>query len=177
MTETIPYSAPVLLSENHVCNSFDCGNIVLNEWLFRYAMQNQQSNAARTFVVCQESQVVGYYSLAVGSVDYAGAPERVRKGLARHPIPVMVLARLAVDIRHQGKRIGKGMLKDACLRTLQAAGIAGIRAVFVHAKNERARSFYEHFGFEPSPIDPMKLMLLVKDLKISATSLSNSGSR
>lgn len=171
MTETIPYSPPVLLSENHVCNNFDCGNIVLNEWLYRYAMQNQRSNAARTFVVCQENQVVGYYSLAVGAVDYAGAPERVRKGLARHPIPVMVLARLAVDIRHQGKKIGRGMLKDACLRTLQAAGIAGIRAVFVHAKNERARTFYERFGFEPSPIHPLQLMMLAKDIKMSIYNL------
>lgn len=175
MSETIPYSPPVLLSGDHVCDGFDCGNIVLNEWLRRHALQNQRANAARTFVVCQGSKVVGYYSLAVGAVDYVGASGRVRKGLARHPIPVMVLARLAVDIRHQGKKIGRGLLKDASLRTLQAADIAGIRAIFVQAKDERARAFYERFGFEPSPIHPLQLLLLVKDIKISAKSLSDLG--
>ena len=127
--------------------------------------QNQRANAVRTFVVCrdQERRVVGYYSLAVGAVDHAAAPARVRKGLARHPIPVMVLARLAVDIHHQGKKIGRGLLKDAVLRTLQASKIAGIRAIFVHAKDDRARGFYERFGFEPSPIHPLQLMLLIKD--------------
>jgi predicted N-acetyltransferase YhbS len=165
MAETVSYSPPALLSEDHACDGFDCGNIVLNEWLRRYALQNQKANAARTFVVCQGSQVIGYYSLAAGAVDYAGAPDRIRKGLARQPIPVMVLARLAVDIRHQGKRIGRGLLRDACLRTLQAADIAGIRALFVHAKDEPARAFYERFGFEPTPIHPLQLMLLIKDIK------------
>ena len=122
------------------------------------------TKAARTFVVCQGSRVIGYYSLDVGAVDYAGAPTRARKGLARHPIPVMVLARLAVDIRHQRKRIGRGLLRDACLRTVQAADIAGIRALFVHDKDERARAFDGRFGFEPSPIHPWQLML-VKDIK------------
>lgn len=171
MIESIPYSMPVLLSGGHACDGFDCGNIVLNEWLRRYAWQNQQANAAKTFVVCQGSQVIGYYSLAVGAADYIGAPERVRKGLARHPIPVMILARLAVDIRHQGKKVGRGLLKDACLRTLRAADIAGIRAVFVHAKDERARTFYERFGFESSPIHPLQLMLLIKDIKKTLLSI------
>ena len=115
--------------------------------------------------------VIGNYSLAVGAVDYAGAPARIRKGLAPHPIPVMVLARPAVDIRHQGKKIGRGLLRDACLRTLQAAEIAGIRALFVHAKDERMRTFYERFGFEPSPVHPLQLMLLIKDIKKIVLSL------
>ena len=173
MTETPPdaapdaYAAPVLLSEAHDCDGFDCGHPLLNDWLRRYALQNQRANAARTFVVCreQEHRVVGYYSLAVGAVEHAVAPARVRKGLARHPIPVMVVARLAVDIHHQGKKIGRGLLKDAVLRTLQASKIAGIRAIFVHAKNDRARGFYERFGFEASPIHPHQLMLLVKDCR------------
>jgi predicted N-acetyltransferase YhbS len=163
--DTAPYAAPVLLSKEHDCDGFDCGQTLLNDWLRRYAFQNQQANAVRTFVVCRdrERRVVGYYSLAVGAVDHAAAPARVRKGLARHPIPVMVLARLAVDIHHQGKKIGRGLLKDAVLRTLQAAKIAGIRAIFVHAKDDRVRGFYERFGFEPSPIHPLQLMLLIKD--------------
>jgi GNAT superfamily N-acetyltransferase len=159
------YAAPVLLSEEHECEGFDCGQAVLNDWLRRYAWQNQRANAAKTFVVCQGRRIIGYYSLAVGAVDHAAATGRVRKGLARHPIPVMVLARLAVDRHHQGKRIGRGLLKDAILRTLQAADIAGIRAIFVNAKDERARGFYERFGFEPSPIHPLQLMLLIKDCR------------
>jgi len=165
--DTAPYTAPAPLSEEHDCEGFDCGQALLNDWLRRHAIQNQRANAARTFVVCraQECRVIGYYSLAVGAVDHAAAPARVRKGLAQHPIPVMVLARLAVDISHQGKKIGRGLLKDAILRTLQAADIAGIRAIFVHAKDDRARGFYERFGFESTPINPQQLMLLIKDCR------------
>ena len=165
MTEKVPYAAPVPLSADHDCKDFDCGNPALNEWLRHHALQNQRANAARTFVVCQGNRVVGYYSLAVGAVDYASASERVRKGLARHPVPVMILARLAVNVAHQKKRLGQSLLKDAVIRTLQAAEIAGIRAIFVHAKDERACSFYERFGFEPSPLYPLQLMLLLKDVK------------
>ena len=118
-----------------------------------------------TFVVYSQNYVVGYYSLAVGSVEHEVVPLRVRKGLARHPIPIMVLARLAVDLRYQGRKIGRGLLKDAILRTLQASEYAGIRAIFVHAKDDKARKFYERFDFESSPIDPLKLMLLLKDAR------------
>ena len=163
MAEAFYYEAPVLLSEEHGCDGFDCGHVLPNDWLRRYAWQNQRANAAKTFVVCQGRQVVGYYSLAVGAVDHDTATARVLKGLARHPIPVMVLARLAVDLHHQGEKIGRCLLRDAILRTLRAANIAGIRAIFVHAKDERARGFYERFGFEPSPIHPLQLMLLIKD--------------
>ncbi len=120
-----------------------------------------------TFVVCSPNNVIGYYSLAVGSVEHVIAPSRIRKGLARHPIPVMVLARLAVDLRHQGQNIGRGLLKDAIFRALQASEYAGIRAIFVHAKDDKARKFYERFDFEPSPVDPLKLMLLIKDARKS----------
>lgn len=165
MTGKAPFAAPVPLAATHDCEGFDCGNPVLNEWLRRYALQNQRARAAKTFVVCQGNSVVGYYSLAVGAVDYAAVSERVRKGLARHPVPVMILARLAVNVAHQGKKIGQGLLKDAVMRTLQAAEFAGIRAILVHAKDDRARSFYEKFGFEPSPLSPLQLMLLLKDAK------------
>lgn len=108
---------------------------------------------------------MGYYSLAVGAVDHAQAPPRVKKGLARHPIPVMVLARLAVDRRYQGQQIGRGLLKDALLRTLGLAEQAGVRAILVHAKDTEAVSFYKRFDFEPSPLDPLQLLLLVKDVR------------
>jgi len=160
------------LSKDHILEDFDCGNPSLNSWLQRFAWQNQQANAAKTVVVCVENQVVGFYSLAVGAVDHVTAPRRIKKGLARHPIPVMVLARLAIDHRYQGLKIGRGLLKDAILRTLQAADYAGIRAIFVHAKDDKARKFYEKFGFEPSPLDSLKLMLLIKDAKKTIETLT-----
>ncbi len=158
-------SPPSLLSREHNVADFDCGNPLLNNWLKRFAWQNQQANAAKTFVISIKNQVVGFYSLAVGGVEHMDAPDRVKKGLARHPIPVMILARLAVDRRFQGKNMGRGLLKDALRRTLQASEYAGIRAIFVYAKDDHARKFYEGFGFEASPVDPLKLMLLVKDAK------------
>lgn len=158
-------SSPSKLEKFHLLDEFDCGRSVLNAWLRRYAMANQQAHAATTYVTAVDHRVVGFYTLAVGAVEHPTATRRVRKGLARHPIPVMILARLAVDQRFQGRKIGKGLLRDAVLRTLSAADIAGIRALFVHAKDDKARNFYERFDFEPSPADAMKLMLLIKDAK------------
>ncbi|MBX7132296.1 MAG: GNAT family N-acetyltransferase [Fimbriimonadaceae bacterium] len=109
--------------------------------------------------------MIGYYALAVGSVEQDQAPERVRKGMAKHSIPIMLLARLAVDLHWQKQGIGAALLKDAILRTLQAADIAGIRALVVHAKDEDARTFYEHFDFTPSPSDPLHLFMLLKDVR------------
>jgi predicted N-acetyltransferase YhbS len=109
--------------------------------------------------------------LAVGSIEHELASKRTKKGMARHPIPVMILARLAVDMRYQGKKIGSSLLKDAILRTLQASEYVGIRAIFVHAKDEKAQAFYKYFDFEPSPIDPLKLMLLIKDVRKTIDSL------
>ncbi len=164
-------SLPCLLKDSHIVDNFDCGNSSLNSWLKRYSMQNQRANSARTFIVCNENYVVGYYSLSVGSIEHELASKRTKKGLARHPIPVMILARLAVDLKYQGKKIGSGLLKDAVFRTLQASDHAGIRAIFVHAKDEKVRNFYTYFGFEPSPIDPLKLMLLIKDARKTIDSL------
>ena len=109
--------------------------------------------------------MIGYYSLAVGAVAPTDAPTRVTKGLARHPVPVMLLARLAVDRTEKGRGLGAALLHDALARTLQAADIAGIRAMIVHAKDDAARRFYEHFDFDPSPTDPYHLYLLIKDLR------------
>jgi GNAT superfamily N-acetyltransferase len=153
------------LSPDHVLDGFDCGSEELNRYLVRFALANQKAGAAQTYAALSGSTVVGYYSLVVGEVAYAGAPPRLSKGLARHPIPIMLLARLAVGSASQGRGLGAGLLKDAMRRTLQAADIAGIRAFAVHAKDERARNFYAHFGFIPSPTDPMHLFLLIKDVR------------
>jgi len=148
-----------------VVSGFDCGQEELNRFLIRFAMVNQVSGAALTYLALSGDRVVGYYSLAVGEVAYADASERLKKGLARHPVPIMLLARLAVSGQAQGRGLGAGLLKDAMLRTLQAADIAGIRALVVHAKDENARRFYEHFGFLSSPTDPLHLYLLIKDIR------------
>lgn len=146
-------------------DGFDCGQAALNQFLQRYALVNQKANSAQTYVCCQGDVVVGFYSLVVGSVDPQTAPSRVMKGQARHPVPVMILARLAVDKEHQRKSLGKALLKDALLRTAQAADIAGIRCLLVHAKDDVARLWYESWEFEPSQTDPYHLFLMLKDLK------------
>ena len=146
-------------------DAFDCGHAALNQFLQRYALVSQKANSAQTYVCRQEEVVVGFYSLAVGSVDPEFVPSRVMKGLARHPVPVMILARLAVDKEHQRKGLGQALLKDALLRTAQAADIAGIRCLLVHAKDDAARHWYESWEFEPSPTDPYHLFLMLKDLK------------
>lgn len=146
-------------------DAFDCGQAALNQFLQRYALVNQKASSAQTYVCCQGDAVVGFYSLAVGSVDPQTAPARVTKGLARHLVPVMILARLAVDVAHQRKGLGRALLKNALLRTAQAADIAGIRCLLVHAKDDAARLGYESWEFEPSPTDPYHLFLMLKDLK------------
>lgn len=146
-------------------DAFDCGQAALNQFLQRYALVNQKANSAQTYVCCQGDVVVGFYSLVVGSVDPQVAPSRVMKGLARHPVPVMILARLAVDKEHQRKSLGQALLKDALLRTAQAADIAGIRRLLAHAKDDMARRWYETWEFEPSPTDSYHLFLMLKDLK------------
>ncbi|MDO8840520.1 MAG: GNAT family N-acetyltransferase [Parvibaculum sp.] len=153
------------LRRDHAVDGFDCGKEPLNRFLIRNALQNQQANASQTYVLVMEGRVAGYHTLVVGEVAYDDAPERLKKGLARHPVPVMLLARLAVACDCQGRGIGPALLKDALLRTLQAADIAGIRAFMVHAKDDEARAFYAHFDFIASPSDPMHLYVLLKDVK------------
>ncbi len=145
---------------------FDCGkHQSLNDWLKRFALANQKNKSTRTYVVHRNRAVVSYYSISAGSVSVEESPARVAKGLARHPIPVILLARLAVDKSGQGSGLGKALLKDALARIAQAADIVGARAVLVHAIDEPARKFYEHFDFEPSPVHELQLMLLMKDLR------------
>lgn len=153
------------LHRQHVIEGFDCGQEPLNSFLERYALLNQQANASQTYVGLADGDIIGFYILVVGEIAYAEAAARMTKGLARHPIPVMVLARLAVSTVWQGKGVGAGLIKDALARTLQAADIAGIRAVVVHAKDDNARTFYEHFGFASSPTDSRHLYVLIKDLR------------
>jgi GNAT superfamily N-acetyltransferase len=153
------------LRRDHPVEEFDCGREELNRYLLRYAWQNQQAGAAQTYVGIVGEVIVGYHTLAVGQVTLEDAPERMKKGLAKHPIPIMLLARLAIDRRWQGQGVGKALLRDAMQRTLQAADIAGIHVFGVHAKDEEARRFYEHFDFVPSPTDSMHLFVLLKDVR------------
>lgn len=153
------------LQRGHALEAFDCGREALNRFLIRYALANQQAGASQTYVALSEAEVVGYYTLVVGQVEYEDAPERLKKGLARHPVPIMLLARLAIAVNWQGKGLGAGLLKDAMLRTLQAADIAGIRAFAVHAKDDEAKAFYERFDFLAAPSDPYHLFRLLKDIR------------
>ncbi|NMG16389.1 GNAT family N-acetyltransferase [Aromatoleum bremense] len=157
------------LSAADAVEGFDCGQPALNKFLHQYALVNQKANSAQTYVCRSAGEVVGFYSLAVGSVDPESAPARVMKGLARHPVPVMILARLAVDKNHQSKGLGQALLKDALQRTAQAADIAGIRCLLVHAKDDAARQWYESWEFEPSQTDSYHLFLMLKDLKALLT--------
>ena len=150
---------------DHKIGEFNCGREQLNRYLLRYAWTNQQAGAAQTYVGLVGDTVVGYHTLTVGEVTREEASERLTKGLARHPVPIMLLARLAIDRRWQGRGIGTALLRDAMERTLQAADIAGIRAFAVHAKDEEARAFYQKFDLVPSPADPMHLFVLLKDVK------------
>ena len=153
------------LTKQHSVDDFDCGEDALNRFLSRFALPNQQASASQTYIGLADDTIVGFYTLVVSEVAYDDAPERLKKGLARHPVPLMLLARLAVSQVWQGKGIGAGLLKDAMLRTTQAAEIGGIRALTANAKNDAACAFYEHFGFIPSPTDPLHLFVLTKDLQ------------
>lgn len=153
------------LQPHHAVDTFDCGREALNLFLRKHALQNQRTGGSQTYVGTADDSVIGYYALAVGSVEQDQAPERIKKGLAKHSIPLMLLARLAVDLRWQKQGVGAALLKDATLRTLQAADIAGIRALVVHAQDEEAKTFYERFDFLPSPSDPLHLFTLLKDIR------------
>ena len=159
------FSQPELLISNHDTASFDCGKAPLNQLLQRYALANQANGSARTFVTFAGAKISGYYSLAAASAEYAAAPARISKGLARHPIPVLLLARLAVDQGAQGQGVGRSLLQSALSKYLQAADVIGCRALMVHAIDESAIGFYQGYGFEPSPVDAAHLYLLTKDIR------------
>lgn len=154
--------APEKLLAGHDLADFDSGEPALDAWVRRRALANEESGSSRTYVVCMGKRVVGYYSLAVGAVAHVGAPGRVKRNMP-DPVPAMVLGRLAVDKDFQGRGIGSGLLRDAVLRTVQAAEIAGIRAILVHALSDAAKRFYQRHGFIASPIDPMTVMITVAE--------------
>jgi len=157
------------LSRQHVLDGFDCGQEALNRFLLHFAWPNQQANASQTYVGLDDNAVIGFYTLVVGEVAFDGAPQRLTKGLARHPVPIMLLARMGVRVGLQGRGIGTGLVKDAMLRTIAAADIAGIRAFVVHAKDDTARAFYAHLGFESFTDLPLTLYRLIKDIRAMAT--------
>lgn len=159
------YTQPEPLRGKHDLAEFDCSEQSLNTWLHRYARHAEAARSAKVYVTTDGSDVVGYYALAVGQIEPAKGTARLLKGQpAEQSVPVVILARLAVDARHQGRGLGRSLLQDALLRCVHAAEAVGIRALVVHAHAE-AVGFYEAFGFEPSPSDPMHLVLLMKDME------------
>ena len=158
------YSTPRPLGSKDDLAEFDSGGPSLDDWLRKRAITNQAAGASRCFVTCRDARVVGYYALATGSVQRLEASRLIGQGMPE-PIPVVLLGRLAVDRKEQGRSLGSNLLRDAITRTVEAAEIIGVRALLVHTPNERARDFYLHHDFEPSPTDPLHLMLLIKDAR------------
>ncbi len=159
------FQGPVLLEYAHDYLDFDCGKEPLKTFLLRHALANQANDSARTFVGLDGNRVVGYYSLAVSAVLYEDAPERMAKGLARHPIPILLMARFAVDKAYQGQGIGSGLFKDALKRCLNVSRQAAVRAFMVHAKDEEAKVLYLRFGMLECPANPFRLYYLMKDIE------------
>jgi GNAT superfamily N-acetyltransferase len=165
MILTAPLRGPEPLTSQHDTTAFDCGKAALNTFLKRFALVNQLGATARTYVAHRDDKVVGYYSLAAAAVELAATTQRVSKGLAQHPVPLTLLARLAVDRQEQGSGLGSALLKDAFKKFLLAQEIVASRALLVHAKDDEAILFYERYGFEPSDIDRHHLYLLTKDIR------------
>jgi GNAT superfamily N-acetyltransferase len=164
MGEVSGLSAPEPLADRHGLEDFRCGESSLDDWLLRRARANQVSGASRTYVACDGKRVVGYYALASGVVKVEIAPGRFRRNMP-NPIPVAVLARLAVDRDWQGRGIGRGLFRDAAQRVAHAADVIGIRGIVVHAISDEARNFYVALGFDPSPREPMTLMVTLSDVR------------
>ena len=156
------------LKRSHEVDKFTCGQPELDRFLIRHALQAQQVNSSQTYVGLGGEAVTGYYTIVAGEVRHEDAPERVAKGMPRHPIPLLVLARLAVHLEWEGRGVGSGLLLDALGRTLQVADSVGVLALAVHAKDETAAAFYQHFGFIPSPTDNRHLFMLIKDIRACA---------
>jgi GNAT superfamily N-acetyltransferase len=159
-----PLSPPEPLTDGHLVDEFDSGEPVLDDWLRRRALANQASGASRTYVVCEGKQVIGYYALASGAITLASVPGKFRRNMP-DPIPVVVLARFAVDRRKQGRGLGRGMFRDAASRVAAAAETIGIRGIVVHAISEEARRFYIALGFDPCPAEAMTLVVSLKDIR------------
>lgn len=163
-THLPPLNRPEPLADHHDLGTFVSGELALDDWLRRRARANQASGASRTYVLCQGERVIGYYSLASGGIAITEAPSRLRRNMP-DPIPMTVLGRLAIDQSQQNHGLGKTLLRDAILRTMQAAEIIGVRGLLVHALSPAAKRFYEKNGFLESPAEPMTLVLALKDAK------------
>jgi GNAT superfamily N-acetyltransferase len=159
------YSAPRPIRESDDLAKFDSGEPSLDQYLCTRALANHLAGASRCFVTSRDGRVVGFYTLASASVERNSVPGRVRRNMP-DPVPVILLSRLAIDSKEQGKCLGRHLLRDAITRTVQAADLIGVRAMLVHALHDDARSFYRHFEFEPSPTDPLHLLLLIKDARV-----------
>lgn len=155
-------TAPTPLTAQHEVTVFDCGNSSLNEWIKKRAFKNEGLGGSRTYVICKENNVVGYYSLAVGGIDHEKTPPSLRRDMPA-PIPVMILGRLAIDQNYQNKKLGSFFLRDALLRTLQASQIAGIKAIMVETVSNEAKAFYKKHGFRDSPIDERLLFITIAE--------------
>jgi ribosomal protein S18 acetylase RimI-like enzyme len=161
----VAYSQPEPLRGTHSLDGFSCGEESLDSWLHRYARHAEAAGSAGTFVTTDGEQVIGYYALAIGQVEPDDATERLLKGQpSKRPIPVLIIGRLAIDREHQGQGVGRSLLQDALLRCGGVAEAVGVRAVVAHA-NEHASGFYDRFGFEASPTDPLHRILLMKNLR------------
>ena len=160
-----PHFSIEKLGSSHYLDDFYCSSQALNRFLVRFALTSQQASSSQTYVGMADRAIAGFYTLAVGQVNFEDSPKRLTKGLAQYPVPIMLLARLAVSVDWQKRGVGAGLLKDAMRRTMQAADIAGIRAIAAHAKDDAAQQFYTHFNFIPSPTDPYHLFLLLKDVR------------
>lgn len=161
-TENVRFSAPERLTASLDVSQFECGESALDSWLKSRAIQNEEAGASRTYVLRAAQEVAGYYALATGAIARAEAAGRVRRNMP-DPVPVIILGRLAIASKFQGRGIGTALLRDAVLRVIQAAEIAGIRAILVHAISDQAKHFYEKHGFIPSPVDPMTLMIPIAE--------------
>jgi GNAT superfamily N-acetyltransferase len=157
-------SAPSPIDDGHDISTFSCGQGSLDDWLKRRALANQRSGASRTFVLCVESRVVAYYALAAGAIACAEATGRFRRNMP-DPIPVVILARLAIDSGFQKRGLGRALFRDASLRILNAADTIGIRGLLIHAISDEAVNFYRAIGAESSPADPRTLMVTLADLQ------------
>lgn len=157
-------TAPEPLAADHELDAFECGIDTLDHWLKRRARRNEAEGASRTFVICEGRRVIGYYSLAAGSILHAEATGKVRRNMP-NPVPVLLLGRLAVDRTRHGKGLGADLLSDAVMRAIAAAESVGVRAVLVHAVSDEARTFYEKHGFGPSPLDAMTLMITIEEAR------------
>lgn len=171
MTDELLLLAPTLLTKAHEIVPFDCGKPPLNDFLTKFALQNQAEGGARTYALARGSRVIGYYSLAPASVAAEDAPGRVTKGQGRYPVPVILMARFAIDLGEQDKGLGKALFRDALRRARSGADAIGGRAFLVHAKGDDTRAFYVRFGMEDFPTNPLHLFLLFKDIRQSLEGL------